>query len=57
MFGSLRSHGARLSLALQTNSRLSQGKRDTFVGYGIDKCLQGYAPGMYECLLDERDNI
>ena len=28
-----------------------------FVGHGINKCLRGYAPGMYECLLDERDNI
>ena len=25
-----------------------------FVGHGINKCLQWYAPGMYECL---RDNI
>ena len=25
-----------------------------FVGHGINKCLRGYAPGMYECL---RDNI
>lgn len=25
-----------------------------FVGHGINKCLQGYAPGMHECL---RDNI
>ena len=29
IFGSLRSHGARLSLALQTNSRLGQGKLAT----------------------------
>lgn len=21
-----------------------------FVGHGINKCLRGYAPGMYECL-------
>lgn len=28
-----------------------------FVGHGINKCLRGYAPGMYECLLTERDNI
>lgn len=23
-----------------------------FVGHGINKCLRGYAPGMYECLHD-----
>lgn len=28
-----------------------------FVGHGINKCLRGYAPGMHESLLDERDNI
>jgi len=28
-----------------------------FVGHGINKCLQGYAPGMHECLLTERDDI
>lgn len=28
-----------------------------FVGHGINKCLRGYAPGMHECLLTERDNI
>ena len=28
-----------------------------FVGHGINKCLRQYAPGIYECLLDERDNI
>ena len=28
-----------------------------FVGHGINKCLRGYAPGMYECLLTERYNI
>ena len=27
------------------------------VGHGINKCLRGYAPGMHECLLTERDNI
>lgn len=31
--------------------------RSVFVGHGINKCLRGYAPGMYECLLTERDNI
>lgn len=24
----------------------------SFVGHGINKCLRGYAPGMYECLHD-----
>ena len=28
-----------------------------FVGHGINKCFRGYAPGMHECLLTERDNI
>ena len=28
-----------------------------FVGHGINKCFRQYAPGMYECLLTERDNI
>lgn len=29
----------------------------SFVGHGINKCLQWYAPGMYECLLTEHDNV
>lgn len=28
-----------------------------FVGYEINKCFRQCAPGIYECLLDERDNI
>lgn len=28
-----------------------------FVGHGINKCLRGYAPGMYECLPTERDDV
>lgn len=36
---------------------LVKGSWHVIVGHGINKCLRGYAPGIYECLLTERNNI